>query len=341
MEQITLGSTGITTDRNGFGALPIQRVSTETAIKILRKAYEGGMTFFDTSRMYTDSEEKLGLAFEGMREKIFIATKTTAATPEQFWKDLETSLSTLKADYIDVYQFHLPKVCYRPGDGTGMYECMLEAKKQGKIRHIGYTNHKLDLADECIESGLYETLQYPLSYLSSEREIELVEKCKKANMGFIAMKALSGGLIRDSAAAYAFMSRYDNVLPIWGIQRETELDEFLSYMDNPPRMTAERKAFIEKEKQDLNGEFCRGCGYCMPCPAGIEINLCARMALIIRRMPSRDWLTPKTQEMMKKVEGCIECEECKSRCPYGLDAPELLKKNYEDYKKILAGEVKV
>jgi uncharacterized protein len=216
---------------------------------------------------------------------------------------------------------------------------MLQAKKQGKIRHIGLTNHKLGLAQECIDSGLYETLQYPLSYLSSEKELELVEKCKKADMGFIAMKALSGGLITDSAAAYAFMTRYDNVLPIWGIQREKELDEFLSYRDNPPQLTDERKAFIEKEKLVLTGNFCRGCGYCMPCPEGIEINLCARMSHLIRRSPPEDWLTPKAKEMMKKVEGCLECGECKSRCPYGLDTPELLKKNYEDYQKILAGEV--
>jgi uncharacterized protein len=341
MTGVTLGSTGITTDRNGFGAIPIQRVDMETAVFLLRKAYAGGITFFDTSRVYTDSEEKMGKAFEGMREKIFIATKTFARTPEDFWKSLETSLATLKTDYIDVYQFHIPDVCYKPGDGTGMYECMLEAKRQGKIRHIGLTNHKLGLAEECIESGLYETLQYPLSYLSSEKEIELVEKCNKANMGFIAMKALSGGLITDSASAYAFMTQFDNVIPIWGVQRERELDEFLSYMNNPPQLTDRRKAFIEKEKLELNGDFCRGCGYCMPCPQGIEINNCARMSKIIRRMPSADWLTPKAREMMKKVEECLECGECVSRCPYGLDTPELLKKNYEDYKKILAGEVKI
>lgn len=341
MAQITLGSTGIIIDRNGFGALPIQRANMETAIKILRKAYEGGIRFFDTARGYSDSEEKMGLAFEGIREKIIIATKTPSRTPEGFWKDLETSLTMLKTDYIDIYQFHNPNVCYKPGDGTGMYECMWEAKKQGKIRHIGLTNHKLGVAEECIDSGLYETLQFPLSYLSSEKEIELVEKSKKASMGFIAMKALSGGLITDSEAAYAYMAQYDNVLPIWGIQREGELDEFLSYMDNPPYLTAERKALIEKDKQELTGEFCRGCGYCMPCPAEIQINTCGRMSLLLRRSPSENWLTPKSQEMMKKIEDCIECGQCKTKCPYGLDTPELLKKNYKDYIKILSGEVKV
>ena len=341
MAQITLGSTRITTDRNGFGALPIQRVNMETAVKILRKAYEGGVTFFDTSRVYLDSEEKIGRAFEEIREEIFIATKTRATTPEDFWKDLGTSLSILKTDYIDVYQFHWPDICYGPGDGTGMYECMLEARKQGKIRHIGLTNHKFGIVEECIESGLYETLQYPLCYLSSERELELVEKCRRTNMGFIAMKALSGGLITDSASAYAFMAQYDNVLPIWGIHREKELDEFLSYRDSPPQLTDERKAFIEREKMALTGDFCRGCGYCMPCPAEIEINISARMSHLIRRATPGDWLTPKIQEMMKKVEGCLDCGECRAKCPYGLDAPGLLKKNYEDYRKILAGEVNI
>lgn len=341
MTQITLGSTGIRSDRNAFGALPIQRVDMETAVRILRKAYEGGITFYDTSRVYSDSEEKLGRAFEGMREKIIIATKTHANTPEAFRKDLETSLSTLRTDYIDIYQFHWPSVCYKPGDGSGMYECMLEAKEQGKIRHIGLTNHKLGIAHECIDSGLYETLQYPFSYLSSDKEIELVEKCSKANMGFIAMKALSGGLITDSAAAYAYMSQYNNVLPIWGIQRESELEEFLSYRENPPLLTEERKAFIKAEKKELVGAFCRGCAYCMPCPAGIEINTCARMSLLIRRSPSQNQLTTKSQSMMKKIEDCLECGHCKSNCPYGLNTPELLKKNYEDYKKILSGEVKI
>ena len=341
MGTVRLGKTGISVEKNGFGALPIQRVSTETAVGLLRKAYDGGIRFFDSARGYSDSEEKLGLAFEGMRDKVFIATKTHAKTPEAFWKDLEKSLVNLRTDYIDLYQFHWPKVCYKPGDGTGMYECMLEAKGQGKIRHIGVTNHQLDVAHECIDSGLYETLQFPFSYLSSEKEMELVEKCKKEDMGFIAMKALAGGLINNSRAAYSFMSRYDNVLPIWGIQRETELNEFLSYVVNPPIASAELDEIIENDRKELTGAFCRGCGYCMPCPVEIEINTCARMSLLLRRSPSDKWLSDQSQEMMRKIEDCLECGQCSSRCPYGLDTPELLKRNYEDYKKILSGEVRV
>lgn len=340
MREITLGKTGITVPQNAFGALPVQRVCKEDAVKILRKAYDGGMRYFDTARAYTDSEEKLCAAFKGVvpREDIYIATKTMAKTPEKFREDLETSLKTLGTDYIDVYQFHMVEQCYRPKDGTGMYECMQEAKAQGKIRHIACTAHKLMVAKECIESDLYATMQFPMSYLSSDKELELIRLCEEHDMGFICMKGLAGGLINRSDAAMAFVTQY-NILPIWGIQKESELDEWLSYMENTPEMTDEIAAFIEAEKKELSGDFCRGCGYCMPCPMGIKINNCARMSLMLRRAPSAGWLTPENQAEMKKIEDCIECRQCTEKCPYELDTPNLLKKNYEDYKKVLAGGV--
>ncbi len=338
MVEVTLGTTGITVNKNGFGALPIQRISREAAVALVRRAYQGGMRFFDTARLYTDSEEKLGEAFDGMREKVFLATKTGALTGEEFWKDLEISLNHLRTEYVDVYQFHNPPFCPKPGDGSGLYEAMLEAKKQGKIRHIGITNHRLKVAHEAIDSGLYETLQFPFCYLATEHELELVEKCRKANMGFIAMKGLSGGLLTNSAAAYAFLAQFDNVLAIWGIQRENELDEFLSYIGNPPGLTEEIRAEIEKDKKELGLDFCRACGYCMPCPAGIEINTCARMSQLIRRSPSELQLTPEVQAKMKKVEDCKHCGACRKKCPFGLDTPTLLEKNYKDYQEILAGK---
>lgn len=340
MKMITLGNTGITTPQNAFGALPIQRISKEEAVKLLRKAFDGGITFFDTARAYTDSEEKIGEAFEGMREKLFIATKTMPSTPEKLKQDLDTSLKLLKTDYVDLYQLHCVPQCYRPDDGTGLYEALQEAKEQGKIRHIGITAHKIGIAEEIVESGLYETLQFPFSYLATERDIALVKKCEEKGMGFIAMKGLSGGLLTNSDACMAFMSQYP-VLPIWGIQRESELDEWLSFFQRDVSMTEEMKAIIEKDRGELLGEFCRGCGYCAPCTADIIINQCARMSQLIRRAPSQTWLSDTWQKEMMKIEDCVECNLCRQRCPYGLDIPNLLRKNLEDYKKILAGEVTV
>lgn len=341
MRDVTLGSTGITVKQNAFGALPIQRDDFDTAIAILKRAYEGGIRFFDTARAYSDSEEKVGLALSDVRSDIFIATKSMAHTPSDFKSQLETSLKLLKTDYIDIYQFHCANQVYRPGDGTGMYECMLEAKAEGKIRHIGITAHKIEIAFEAVESGLYETLQYPFSYLASSREIELVKLCRSKNVGFIAMKGLAGGLINNSSAAMAFMTQYDNVLPIWGVQHMSELEEWLSFMDNTPALDSDMMAFIKAEQDNLAGDFCRGCGYCMPCPKGIMINQCARMSLMLRRAPSANWLSENMQAEMMKIEDCIDCRQCVSKCPYSLNTPELLRKNLADYKRVLAGEVKV
>ena len=340
MKKIELGKTGIVTPQNAFGALPIQRVDMDAAVKLLRGAYEGGMTFFDTARAYTDSEIKIGEAFDGMREKVFISSKTMAKTPEKFWEDLESSLNNLRTDYLDIYQFHCVKQCYRPGDGTGMYEAMEEAVRQGKVRHIGITAHLIGVAEEIVESGLYETLQFPFSYLANEREITLVKNTEKAGMGFIAMKGLAGGLLTNSVACMAFMGQY-NVLPIWGIQHEKELEEWLSFFEKDAEMTDEISAFIEEDRKSLSGDFCRGCGYCLPCSADIQINNCARMSQLIRRSPSKGFLGEEWQGLMGKIDECIDCGLCKSRCPYGLNIPNLLRKNLADYRNILSGKTKI
>lgn len=341
MPYVTLGSTGITVPKNGFGALPIQRVTADYAVMLLRKAYDAGVRFFDTANGYTDSEEKIGKAFHEIRENIYIATKTGARDAETFRKHLNLSLERMQTDYIDIYQFHNLPFCPKPGDGTGLYEAMLEAKEKGLVRHIGITNHRLAVAKEAIESGLYETLQFPFSYLASDKDLELVQMCKDHNMGFIAMKGLSGGLLNKSDLCYAWMLQFDNVLPIWGVQRESELDEFLSYTDDPPALNEERLAAIEKDREELSGNFCRSCGYCMPCTVGIQIPTAARMIQLIRRMPSAAQLTPEMQKEMEKIEDCVECGACMSRCPYELPIPKLLRENLEDYRRIVKGEIDI
>lgn len=337
--KMRLGKTNLEVNKNGFGALPIQRCSMDEAVEILKKAYENGINFFDTAHFYTDSEEKMGNAFENIpREKIYLASKTAAETPEDFWSDLETSLKSLKTDYLDLYQFH--NISFTPKEDDEIFEAMLEAKKKGMVRHIGITTHKITHAHEALDSGLYETLQYPFSYLSGQEEIGLVKKCDKLDVGFIAMKAMGGGLIKNSKASFAYINQFDNVLPIWGIQKLSELDEFLSYNENTI-LTDDLKEDIEEDKKELGENFCRGCAYCMPCPEEINISLCARMSLWIRRFPAEPYLTEEYQEMMEHTTDCIECYACTDKCPYELDIPELLKENYEDYQNVLSGKTKV
>lgn len=333
-----LGKTNLKVNKNGFGALPIQRRNEADSIEILTAAYDAGIDFYDTARFYTDSEQKLGKAFEDVRENIYIASKTGMETVEEFWNDLETSLKELRTDYLDLYQFHNISFCPKAEDD--LYKAMLEAKEQGLIRHIGITTHKITIANEALDSGLYETLQYPFSYLSGDEELKLIDRCKDLDVGFIAMKAMGGGLIKNSKASFAYINQFDNVLPIWGIQKLTELNEFLSY-DESTILDDELKSAIENDKKELGDNFCRGCGYCMPCPEEINISLCCRMSLWIRRFPTEPNMDEKTQEIMRKTLDCVECYECIDKCPYELDIPELLKENYEDYQNVLTGKTRV
>jgi len=203
-------------------------------------------------------------------------------------------------------------------------------------RFIGITNHCLPIAKEAVLSGWYDTVQFPLNSLSSPADLELIPLCAERGIGLIAMKALSGGLITNAAAAFAFLRQYDNVLPIWGIQREEELDEFLALEQNPPPLNDAMMAVIEKDRAELAGDFCRACGYCQPCPVGIPIPMAARMELLLHRMPYRQFLTDKWREDMEKIEDCLDCGQCRSRCPYGLEVPELLKRMLTAYRRFCA-----
>jgi aryl-alcohol dehydrogenase-like predicted oxidoreductase len=336
-----LGRTGLEVNKDGFGALPVQRCDKETAVRILKRALDGGINFFDTARAYTDSEEKIGAAISSRRSEFYLASKSQATTVDAFWEDLHTSLKNLKTDHIDIYQFHNLSFMPKPGDGTGMYEAMTEAKKQGKIRYIGITNHRIAVAEEAIESGLYDTLQYPFNYLAIDREIKLVRRCAEKNVGFICMKALSGGLLTDLPTSRAWLKSFPNAVPIFGIQRKSELDDLFEAEKadrGSNELTPAQKERIAKDQAELKGDFCRSCGYCMPCPQGILINNCARISQLLRRMPSRDWLSPLWQSEMAKVKTCLHCNQCSKKCPYGLDTPALLQKNLEDYEAVLRGE---
>lgn len=316
--------------KTSFGALPIQRVSFDEASRLLNHAYESGVNFFDTANAYSDSEEKIGYALSHVRDKIIIATKTGTNSLDFVKKNLDESLRRMKTDYIDIYQLHNPATL--PSDD--IYEFLLRAKEAGKIRHIGITNHRPSIAIEAVKSGLFETLQFPFCILSGDKEREIVELCAKEDVGFLAMKAMSGGLITNTRAAFAFLDTFPNVVPLYGVQRMSELEEWLSYEENPPAFDDEIIAGIEKQREELGADFCRGCAYCMPCPQGIEIWNAARISLLIGRAPYQDFMTDEWRGKMNLIENCTNCRKCASQCPFGLDTPMLLKRELERYNEL-------
>ncbi|HEY5467124.1 MAG TPA: aldo/keto reductase, partial [Clostridia bacterium] len=305
MQYTTLGRSGLRVSRTGFGAIPIQRIDAAAAKRLLLRAVEGGVNFFDTALGYTDSEEKIGQAFQDLdRSKLVIATKTPSKTGEGLMRDLKISLGRLGMDYVDLYQFHNPDFLPAPGGADGLYDAALEAKRQGLIRSIGITQHDALRAVEAAKSGLYDTVQFPLSYLSDERDMAVVEACRENHVGFIAMKGFSGGLLSNSAAAYVYMRELENVVPIWGIQRMEELEEFLAYEAQGVIMNDALRADIAKDREELTGSFCRGCAYCHPCLVGIPINIAARLSYLMKRSITQNYLTPEWQENMNNIENC-------------------------------------
>lgn len=336
MKKIRLGRTELLVSKTSFGALPIQRISKAEAAKLVRRAYEAGVNYFDTANMYTDSEEKLGAALHDVRRNVVISTKSAATDKKTALAHIEQSLRRLQTDYIDLFQFHNPARLPDPADPGGAFAAALEMQQKGYIRHIGITNHRLHIARAAIQSGNFETLQFPFCYLAAEQDLDLVARCKAADMGFIAMKGLSGGLLNNAEACYAFMGQYDNVVPIWGIQHEWELDQWLELTARDPKLTPELQAVIDRDRQELAGNFCRSCGYCLPCAADIDIPQSARMSALLRRSPYQQYMTDAWYEKMHRIESCIHCGACKSRCPYGLDTPALLQLMLKDYDAFYA-----
>jgi uncharacterized protein len=333
MEKMRLGRTDLMVTRSGFGCIPIQRISMEDARHLVRKAYDGGINFFDTARRYSDSEEKVGNALADVRKDVILATKTLAQNGEKLISELEISLKNLKTDYIDLYQLHDPKKYPDDFAMEGVCEALLKAKEKGMIRFMGITSHRLDFAVKAAKTGFFDTVQFPLSSLSSEKDLSLIDVCRKNDAGLIAMKALAGGLITNAASAFAFLRQFDNVVPIWGIQNEWEIDEFLAFETNPPVLNGKLQRIIDKDRKELAGMFCRGCGYCLPCPADIPIATAARMWAFLRKAKYQRYLTDEWVEKMGRIEQCTECGQCKEQCPYELDTPNLLRYMLKDYRE--------
>lgn len=333
MEVTRLGRTNLSVTRSAFGVLPLQRTEMNEAVRILRRAYDAGITLYDTARSYTDSEEKIGRALSDVRSSIVIATKSNSPTRSGLLANLETSLRTLRTDYVDILQLHTPPKMPDPDDPESSYAGLLEAREKGMARFIGFTNHSLEHAAAAVDSGLYDVLQYPLCSLSNDEDLAIIERCRTADVGLLAMKPLSGGLLTNAKTAFAFLRRYENVIPLWGVQTMDELEQILALAADPPELDARMLDEIEQDRRELAGSFCRACGYCLPCPADIPIPMAARMGLLLQRMPFRQFLSEDWYEKMHRVENCRDCGQCRERCPYDLDPPVLLRAMLEDYEK--------
>ncbi|MED9882039.1 aldo/keto reductase [Blautia sp.] len=332
MEYRKLGKTGLTISRMGFGGIPIQRIDAEGTRKLLHEMADKGINYIDTARGYTVSEEYLGYAMEGIRDKFVVATKSMARTKEAMAADIETSLRNLRTDHIELYQVHNPSMeqLDQVTGKDGALEALMEAREAGKIGHIGLTCHSVQVFERALELEWVETIMFPYNIVENQGE-DLIRKCTEKNVGFIAMKPLAGGAIEDASLALRYICANKNVtVVIPGMAEAGELDENIQACEDEKSLTGEELKKIEDVKKQLGTDFCRRCNYCAPCTVGINIPSVFLFAGYLQRYNLADWAKDRYSTLAVKASACVGCGECEKRCPYHLPIREKLKKCAED-----------
>ena len=329
MEYRILGKTGLKISRLGLGGIPIQKIDKDGARALIAELVREDVNFIDTARGYTVSEEYLGYALEGVRDKFVLATKSTARTKDAMAKDIDTSLAMLRTDYIDLYQLHNPgaadmKTVLAPG---GALEALIEAKAAGKIGHIGITLHSLDVFREAVNLPWVETIMFPYNIVETQGE-ELIAKCLENNIGFICMKPLAGGAIEDGTIAIRFvLSNPAVTVVIPGMADKAELTENKAATVDTAPISDKENAKIEEIRASLGTNFCRRCNYCAPCTVGINIPTVFLLEGYYSRYDLKDWAIARYSALPKTASDCINCGACEPRCPYNLPIREMLKKS--------------
>ena len=335
MKYYTLGKTGLQVSRLGFGGIPIQRIDAEGTKTLMQRLVEAGVNYIDTARGYTVSEEYLGYALEGIRDKFILATKSMARTKEAMAADIETSLKNLRTGHIELYQVHNPnmaqleQVC-APG---GALEALKEAREAGKIGHIGLTAHSLEVFEKGLELDWVETIMFPYNIVETQGEA-LIHKCAEKNIGFVVMKPLAGGALENADLAMRFLaSQPETGVIIPGMADLKEVEQNLAAVENTAPLTEAELAEIQQIRATLGTQFCRRCNYCAPCAAGIPIPNVFLMQGYFERYGLADWARGRYEALPKHASDCIGCGVCETRCPYELPIRDMLKVAAEKFGK--------
>jgi predicted aldo/keto reductase-like oxidoreductase len=330
MKRVILGATGLEVNRLGFGGIPIQRVSERQAVETVLRAVEKGVDFIDTSRVYTTSERRIGKALKQTDKRVILASKTKGRTSDAVRADLETSMRELQRDYIDIYQCHYVKdeqdykQVISPG---GAVEGLNKLKEEGLIGHIGITCHSLDILDRVLEDGFFETIMFCFSFIEPLARENIIPKALGKNVGCIAMKPFSGGIIDDARLALKYALSEPGIVALAGAEHKDLVDENWEVFQGSWDLDDEEKKGIERIRKACEKNFCRRCDYCLPCTENIPIQHVLGFRSMVKRMGAEMMRTGWRTELVEKARHCSECEDCVTRCPYELPIPNLIKEN--------------
>ncbi len=328
MEKIRLGRTGMMVSRLGFGGIPIQRDTEEEAVAVVRRCLDLGINYIDTANGYSTSEERIGKAVAGQRNKVIIATKTGGRNPAEVEKHLALSLQRLQTDYVDLYQFHgvnNQKHLDLILEPNGLLSVVEAAKKAGKIRHIGITSHQIDIAKKAIACDQFETIMFPFNFVTDEAATELIPLARKHDVGFIVMKPLAGGMLDNATIAFKYLFQFPDIVPIPGIEKIPEIEEIVGILEHSPILTKADKAQMERMKAELGREFCHRCDYCQPCTSEIPISTVMTSPSFAKRLPEERFYSDMIAKAMEAAAKCVDCGKCEERCPYKLPIRQVLK----------------
>jgi predicted aldo/keto reductase-like oxidoreductase len=343
MKTVRLGRTGLTVSRVGFGGIPIQRLTDDEALRVMRRCLDLGVTLLDTATGYTTSEERIGKAIAGRRAELVIATKTPARDKATALQHLELSLKRLNTDYIDLWQLHnvsTPEVYGQVLGPAGAMEAAREALRAGKIRHIGMSSHSLDMALKAVPSGLFETIQFPFNFVTDEAAKELLPLARTHDVGFIAMKPFAGGMLNNARVALKHLLQFENVVPDPGIQTVEEIEEIAGIVGGSWELTPGDAREMERIRVEMEPRFCRRCDYCQPCPQKVQISTAVNLQSFWKRFPPQRFFTGFVADAVAGARRCADCGECEGRCPYHLPIREMLTENLAFYDSVApkAGE---
>ncbi|MFX1507571.1 MAG: aldo/keto reductase [Promethearchaeota archaeon] len=340
MKKMRLGKTNLNVSRIGIGGIPIQRPPEATAIKVLQRCLDLGITYIDTSIAYGTSEDRIGKAIPDYRDDIIIATKTGWRSKEMANECLEKSLINLQTDYIDIWQFHnvsTPTAFEQVFKPEGAMEAAQQALKEGKINHIGISSHSLEIARKSITSGEFSTVLFPFNFVRNEPATELISLAQKHDVGFVAMKPFAGGSIKNANAAIKYLLQFDTVIPVVGIEKASEIEEIVEIVNGPWELSLQEQEEMKAIHSQLEKTLCRQCGECQPCPQGVHIQMLMITKGMWRLWPRDEflnrWMPPSVESWIK----CDQCKECEEKCPYNLPIRQIISENIEFYKKAAKG----
>lgn len=332
MERVVLGKTGLEVNRLGFGGIPIQRVGERQAVDTVLHAVESGIDFIDTSRIYTTSERRIGKALEQTDKRVILASKSHGKTADKIRKDLETSLSELNRDYIDLYQAHFVRdenAYSKVISAGGALEGLSKAREEGLIGHIGITSHSLDLMDRILDDGLFETIMMCFSLLEPLAKEKIIPKALEKNVGIIAMKPFSGGIIDNASLALKYVLSQPGIVVLAGVEEKGFFDENWAIFRGSWELDEQEGREIEEIQSRYEKAFCHRCDYCQPCTEDISIQHILGIRSIVKRMGKNVLREGWAVKAIEKARNCTECGECMTRCPYNLPIPDLIKENLQ------------